>query len=91
MLSKFFFIFLLYNIFMAKIDEIKEILNTLRLFFSIGIGLVVVLTGSLINKEEIKDIDLYFWFGSAVDFILIIGLIFIIKAIKKNTKIIKDL
>lgn len=76
---------------MAKIDEIKEILNTLRLFFSIGIGLVVVLTGSLINKEESKDVDIYFWFGSIIDFILIIGLIFVIKAIKKNTKIIKDL
>lgn len=76
---------------MARLDEIKEILNTLRLFFSIGIGLVVILTGSLINKEQSKDIDLYFWFGSVIDFILIIGLIFIIKSIKKNTKIIKDL
>jgi len=76
---------------MAQIDEVKEILNTLRLFFSIGIGLVVVLTGSLIRKEEIQDIDLYFWVGSCIDFVLIIGLIFLIKAIKKNTKIIKDL
>ena len=45
---------------MAKIDEVKEILNTLRLFFSICIGLIVVLTGSLITKEEKGDIDLYF-------------------------------
>ena len=76
---------------MAKIDEVKEILNSLRLFFSIGIGLVVVLTGSLIRKEEISDVDLYFWIGSFIDFILMIGLVFLVKSIKNNTKIIKDL
>jgi nitrogen fixation/metabolism regulation signal transduction histidine kinase len=76
---------------MAKLDEVKEILNTLRLFFSICIGLIVVLTGSLISKEEKGDIDLYFWIGSSIDLILMIGLVFIIKSIKKNTKEIKDL
>jgi len=48
---------------MAKIDEVKEILNTLRLFFSIGIGLIVVITGSLISKEQNNTIDIYFWIG----------------------------
>ena len=43
---------------MAKIDEVKEILNTLRLFFSISIGLVVVLTGSL--KDRGQDTTHYF-------------------------------
>ena len=76
---------------MAKIDEVKEILNTLRLFFSIAIGLIVVLTGSLIKKEEVGNIDLYFYIGSVIDFILIIGLIFLVKSIKNNTKKIKDL
>jgi len=55
---------------MAKIDEVKEILNTLRLFFSLGVGLVVVITGALINKEDINDVDIYFWVGSLVDFII---------------------
>jgi len=76
---------------MAKLDEIKEILNTLRLFFSISIGLVVILTGSLINKEQVDNIDIYFWIGSAIDFVIMIGIVFIIKSIKKNTKAIKDL
>jgi len=76
---------------MAKIDEVKEILNTLRLFFSIGIGLVVVLTGSLISKEQSNQIDLYFWIGSAIDIIIMIGLIFIIKSIRKNTEKIREL
>ena len=44
---------------MAKIDEVKEILTTLRLFFSLGIGLVVVITGALIRKEDNGDIDIY--------------------------------
>jgi len=76
---------------MAKIDEIKEILNTLRLFFSISVGLIVVITGSLIRKEDLNDIDLYFWIGSFIDLLLMIGLVFIIRAIKRNTKLIKDL
>lgn len=76
---------------MSKKDEVKEILNTLRLFFSIGIGLVVVITGSLINKEQNGLLDIYFWIGSAIDFVIMIGLIFIVKSIKKNTKLIKDL
>ena len=69
----------------------KEILTTLRLFFSLGIGLVVVITGSLIRKEEMEDVDIYFWIGSLIDIILIISLIFLVKSIKKYTKIIKDL
>ena len=76
---------------MARLDEVKEILNTLRLFFSIGIGLIVLLTGSLISKEKIDDIDLYFWIGSFIDLLLIIGLAYLVKAIRNQTKIIKDL
>lgn len=37
---------------MAKIDEIKEILTSLRVGFSVIIGLLVVLIGTLINKEN---------------------------------------
>ncbi len=76
---------------MAKIDEVKEILTTLRLFFSLGIGLVVVITGALIKKEDANDIDLYFWIGSLIDTVLIISLIMLVKSIKKYTKMIKDL
>jgi surface polysaccharide O-acyltransferase-like enzyme len=76
---------------MAKIDEVKEILNTLRLFFSIAVGIIVILTGSLINKEKLDDVDVYFWVGSIIDFILIIGLVLIVKSIKRNTKEIRGL
>ncbi len=76
---------------MSKIDEIKEILNTLRLFFSLGVGIIVLLTGALIDKEQKSQIDIYFWIGSILDLLLMLGLIFIAKAIKKNTETIKDL
>ena len=76
---------------MAKIDEVKEILTTLRLFFSLGIGLVVVITGALIRKEDSGDVDIYFWVGSLIDVILIISLVLLVKSIKKYTKMIKDL
>ena len=76
---------------MSKIDEIKEILNTLRLFISLGVGIIVLLTGALIDKEQKSQIDIYFWIGSIVDLLLMLGLIFIAKAIKKNTETIKDL
>lgn len=76
---------------MSKVDEIKEILNTLRLFFSLGVGIIVLLTGALIDKEQKSQIDIYFWIGSILDLLLMLGLIFIAKAIKKNTETIKDL
>jgi len=76
---------------MAKIDEIKEILNSLRLFFSVAIGLVVVLTGALVTKEQHNSTDMYFWIGIIIDIILMIGIVKIVLSIKKNTEIIKDL
>ena len=86
---------LVYNnctrIFIAKIDEVKEILNSLRLFFSLCVGLIVIITGALITKEQKNELDLYFWSGAVMDIFLIIVLFLLVKAIKKNTNIIKDL
>lgn len=76
---------------MAKIDEIKEILNTLRLFFSIGIGLMVVITGALIAKQQADKIDLYFWIGALLDILIVVGLVKIINLIKEHTKEIGEL
>ncbi len=44
---------------MAKIDEIKETLNSLRVGMSIVVGLIVVLSGSLINKEHSNQMDTF--------------------------------
>lgn len=76
---------------MAKLDEVKEILNTLRVGLSLLIGLIVITTGALINKEQIDQIDVYFWLGIVFDFILLVSFIKVVSAIKKHTKEIKDL
>jgi len=74
-----------------KIDEIKEILNTLRLFFSIMVGLIALLTSALIHKQQMLDLDIYFWLGVLLDLSLIVGLLFILRSIKNNIKIIRSL
>ena len=76
---------------MAKIDEIKEILNSLRLGLSIIVGLIVVITGALIRKEQLDKIDIYFFVGLMLDVILLFLFMKIIKSIKKNTEKIRNL
>ena len=71
---------------MAKLDEVKEILNTLRVGLSLLIGLIVITTGALINKEQIDQIDVYFWLGIVFDFIFLVSFIKVVSAIKKHTK-----
>ena len=71
---------------MAKIDEIKEILNSLRIGLSIVVGLIVLITGSLVSMEKSGIIDIYFWFGLFLEIVLLLVFIKIIFSIKKNTK-----
>jgi bacteriorhodopsin len=76
---------------MAKIDEIKEILNTLRIWLSLTIGLIVVLVSGLVKRYDIDRIDWVFYAGSFLFFILIFVLLLIIIKISSKTKEIKDL
>lgn len=76
---------------MAKIDEIKEILNTLRVGLSLLVGLIVLIVGSLINRYDNAKIDMIFLLGVGSTLFLIGVLIAIINKISKKTKEIKDL
>jgi len=76
---------------MARIDEIKEILTSLRVGFSVIIGLLVVLIGVLIQKEKASDIDIYFWIGLFFVLLLSIGLIYVVKSTLKHIKEIRDI
>ncbi|MBE0494755.1 MAG: hypothetical protein IBX48_10520 [Thiomicrospira sp.] len=76
---------------MAKIDAVKETLNTLRLLFSLGVGLVVILTGTLIAKQQVNQLDIYFWLGALVVAIIIAGLAVILKTISNYTRLIGEL
>jgi len=76
---------------MAKIDEIKEILNTLRIAMSIAFGILVVVVGSIIKRYDTNNIDDIFWIGIGFTFLLLISIYLIIKRISNKTKEIKDL
>ncbi len=53
---------------MAKMDEIKEILNTLRIAMSIAFGILVVLVGSVIKRYDTGNVDKIFWIGVGFTF-----------------------
>ena len=76
---------------MAKIDEVKEILNSLRIGMSIVVGLLVIIVGSTIKLEQNDNIGIYFYIGLIVSVILTIVFLQIIRKIKQFTKQIKDL
>ena len=76
---------------MAKIDEIKEILNTLRIWLSLTIGLVVVIVSGLIKRYDLNKIDWIFYSGSFLFFVLLFVILLIIIKISNKTKEIKDL
>jgi hypothetical protein len=76
---------------MGTIDEVKEILNTLRIAMSLIFGLTVILAGSLIKRYDLGNIDYIFWIGSVLVFVFMLIFVLIIKKIAKKTKEIKDL
>ena len=76
---------------MAKIDEYKESLNTLRVGFTILFGVLVLLVGALVTKIEANNVGWSFWVGSVLAFISIIGLSVILREIAKKTKEIGEL
>ena len=76
---------------MGTIDEVKEILNTLRVAMSIAFGILVILIGSLIRRYDAEKIDYIFWIGTLFVFVLFIAIILIVQKISKKTKEIKDL
>ncbi len=76
---------------MAKIDEIKEILNTLRVALTIIVGLVTVIAGSVISRIDAGKYDFWSWSGVVSIVLLSVALIFVARLLSKRTKEIKDL
>ena len=76
---------------MGKLDEVKEILNTLRVAMSINFGILVILIGSLIKRYDNENIDYIFWIGTLFVFVLLLAIILIVQKISTKTKEIKDL
>ena len=76
---------------MAKIDEIKEYLTTLRVFFTVTIAIMVAIGGGLISSYRQEIYDAVFWIGVMSELILMISVVFTIKKIKQKTREIGDL
>ena len=76
---------------MAKIDEIKEYLTTLRVFFTVTIAIMVAIGGGLISSYRQEIYDTVFWIGVISELVLMISVVFTIKKIKQKTREIKDL
>ena len=76
---------------MAKIDEIKEYLTTLRVYFSVTMAIMVAIGGGLISSFRQEIYDIVFWMGVLSELVLMVSIIFTIKKIKQKTREIKDL
>ena len=76
---------------MAEIDEVKEILNSLRIAMSIIIGLLVVIVGATIKLERSNQIDIYFYIGLLSILVLVVAFLKTVSLIRSNTKKIRDL
>ena len=76
---------------MAKIDEVKEVLNTLRIALSITIGIIVILIGNIVNRYDVGKINEIFWLAVFICFVLMFFVLLIVNKLSKKTKEIKDL
>ena len=65
---------------MGKIDEVKEMLNTLRVAMSIFFGVLVIVVGSVV-----------FWLGVAFSIVLMMAIWKLFLKIAEKTKEIGDL
>lgn len=70
---------------MAKIDKIKETLNTLRVLLSLSIGLILGLSSKVSDLYDKNMFDLRFYLSLIAINFLILVILYIAKKIKINT------
>ena len=71
---------------MSKLDEIKEILNTLRVAMSISFGILIVTITGLVKRLDGNDMGLLFWAGVVFSVLIIIVILKIFIKISEKTK-----
>ena len=76
---------------MGKIDEVKEILNTLRVAMSIFFGVFVLIVSKLVSLYDDGNFSELFWMSIVASILNIIVIMLIIRKIALKTKEIKDL
>jgi hypothetical protein len=76
---------------MAKIDEVKESLNSLRAYFAVVVLLIVSIGSGVISSYRAQIFDAIFWLGFLIELCLILIGIFILHKVKVKTNEIGDL
>jgi hypothetical protein len=76
---------------MGKLDEIKEILNTLRVAMSIVFGILVVTIAGIVKRVDANLVDTLFWVGVIFAIILMAVIRVIILKISKKTREIGEI
>ncbi|WP_428355121.1 hypothetical protein [Methyloprofundus sp.] len=76
---------------MSKLDEVKEILNTLRVAMSLSFGMLVVVVTGIIKRFDNNDIDSIFWLGVCFTIFILLTIFLLVNQISKKTKEIKEL
>ncbi|WP_198262623.1 hypothetical protein [sulfur-oxidizing endosymbiont of Gigantopelta aegis] len=76
---------------MGKIDEVKEILTTLRVAMTIAFGVLVITIGSLLKRYDDALIDMLFWAGVVFSIFILGTIIALVVNISKKTKEIGEL
>ncbi len=71
---------------MSKLDEIKEILNTLRVAMSISFGILIVIITGLVKRLDADNVDMLFWAGITFSILVIVVILKIFLAISDKTK-----
>jgi|GEM_PF-5332885 len=74
------------SVLLEKLDEVKEILTMLRVWLTLAFAAVVVLIGGLVGRYDNAKVDVVFYAGICVVFVLSFAIVFISKEISKKTK-----
>ncbi|WP_340122809.1 hypothetical protein [Methylobacter svalbardensis] len=76
---------------MSKLDEVKEILNTLRVAMSLSFGMLIIVVSGIIKRFDDNHVDSVFWLGTLFAVFLLAVIFLLINKISQRTKEIKDL
>ena len=76
---------------MAKIDEIKELLTTLRVLFSIGVGLIVALASVVSSAIDTGVFGYKFYLSIIAINILTVFIFIVLRNIFQKTKELRSM
>ncbi len=76
---------------MGKIDEVKEILNTLRVAMSLAFGIFILIVGKIISFYDAENFSEIFWMSIVASILNLVIIVLVVRKISLKTKGIKDL